>query len=135
MDRLKEHGVMFFTLAGAVKAVLIIAFTGAIAWFMGYVNEKCANGSIISSWIIRAYENKCQNPRKVPKAAVFPQNIQNPKYTPHKNIPPNIHNILEYKQAKSMADTMGFAFAAFFSGGVIISPSPTKYEFSMKFSK
>lgn len=59
------HGVMFFTLAGAVKAVLIIAFTGAIAWFMGYVNEKC------------------QNLRKVPKVAVFPQNIQNPQiYTP-----------------------------------------------------
>ena len=57
MDRLKEHGVMFFTLAGAVKAVLIIAFTGAIAWFMGYVNEKCANGSIIPSWIIHTVSN------------------------------------------------------------------------------
>ncbi len=51
------HGVMFFTLAGAVKAVLIIAFTGAIAWFMGYVNEKCANGSIIPSWIIHTVSN------------------------------------------------------------------------------
>lgn len=57
MDRLKEHGVMFFTLAGAVKAILIIAFTGAIAWFMGYVNEKCANGSIIPSWIIHTVSN------------------------------------------------------------------------------
>lgn len=51
------HGVMFFTLAGAVKAVLIIAFTGVIAWFMGYVNEKCANGSIIPSWIIHTFSN------------------------------------------------------------------------------
>ena len=51
------HGVMFFTLAGVVKAVLIIAFTGAIAWFMGYVNEKCANGSIIPSWIIHTVSN------------------------------------------------------------------------------
>lgn len=51
------HGVMFFSLAGAVKAVLIIAFTGAIAWFMGYVNEKCANGSIIPSWIIHTVSN------------------------------------------------------------------------------
>ena len=51
------HGVMFFTLAGAAKAVLIIAFTGAIAWFMGYVNEKCANGSIIPSWIIHTVSN------------------------------------------------------------------------------
>lgn len=51
------HGVMFFTLVGAAKAVLIIAFTGAIAWFMGYVNEKCANGSIIPSWIIHTVSN------------------------------------------------------------------------------
>lgn len=51
------HGVMFFTLAGVVKAVLIIAFTGAIAWFMGYVNEKCANASIIPSWIIHSVSN------------------------------------------------------------------------------
>ncbi len=51
------HGVMFFTLAGAVKAVLIIVFTGAIAWFMGYVNEKCSNGSIIPSWIIHTVSN------------------------------------------------------------------------------
>ena len=51
------HGVMFYTLAGVVKAVLIIAFTGAIAWFMGYVNEKCANGSIIPSWIIHTVSN------------------------------------------------------------------------------
>lgn len=51
------HGVMFFSLAGAAKAVLIIAFTGAIAWFMGYVNEKCANGSIIPSWIIHTISN------------------------------------------------------------------------------
>lgn len=53
------HGVMFFTLAGVVKAVLIIAFTGAIAWFMGYVNEKCANGSIIPSWIIHTRRFTC----------------------------------------------------------------------------
>ena len=32
------------------KAVFIIFFTSATAWFMGYVNEKKANGSIIPSW-------------------------------------------------------------------------------------
>lgn len=69
------------------------------------------------------------------KLPCFPKIYKTPKYTPHKNIPPNTQNILEYKQAKSMADTMGFAFAAFFSGEVIISPSPPKCEFSMKFSK
>lgn len=51
------HGVMFFPLAGAVKAVLIIVFTGAVAWFMGYVNEKKSNGSIIPSWIIHTVSN------------------------------------------------------------------------------
>lgn len=51
------HGVMFFSLAGAVKAVLIIIFTGVIAWFMGYINEKKADGSIIPSWIIHSISN------------------------------------------------------------------------------
>lgn len=80
---------------------------------------------------LRGYKRKHPYPRKRPKAVVFPQNIH-----PQKNThPPNTQNILEYKQAKSMADTMGFAFAAFFSGEVIISPIPPKCEFSMKFSK
>lgn len=73
---------------------------------------------------LRGYKRKHPYLRKVPKAAVFPQNIQNPIYTPKNIQTPNTQNILEYKQAKSMADTMGFAFAAFFSGEVIISPSP-----------
>ena len=34
------HGVIFFLLVGVIKAILIIAFTGCIAWFMGYINEK-----------------------------------------------------------------------------------------------
>ena len=51
------HGVMFFSLAGVIKAGFIIFFTGAIAWFMGYINEKNANGSIIPSWIIHTISN------------------------------------------------------------------------------
>lgn len=51
------HGVMFFSLVGVVKAILIIVFTGAIAWFMGYVNEKDSNGSIFPSWIIHTISN------------------------------------------------------------------------------
>ena len=51
------HGVMFFTTVGAVKAVIIIAFTGVIGAFMGYVNEKKAGGSIIPSWCIHAIAN------------------------------------------------------------------------------
>ena len=51
------HGVMFFQYVGAVKAVIIILFTGAIGWFMGFVNEKIANGSILPSWGIHAIAN------------------------------------------------------------------------------
>ena len=51
------HGVMFFSQVGAVKAILIIALTGGIGWFMGYINEKKANGSIIPSWCIHACAN------------------------------------------------------------------------------
>lgn len=51
------HGVMFFSLVGVIKAILIIVFTGAVAWFMGYINEKNSNGSIIPSWIIHTISN------------------------------------------------------------------------------
>ena len=51
------HGVMFFSMVGLIKAVLIIFFIGAIAWFMGYINEKKSNGSIIPSWIIHTISN------------------------------------------------------------------------------
>ncbi|MDE7366334.1 MAG: CPBP family intramembrane metalloprotease [Lachnospiraceae bacterium] len=51
------HGVMFFSLTGIVKVVLIIAFTGLIAWCMGYANEKKADGSIIPSWIVHGIAN------------------------------------------------------------------------------
>lgn len=51
------HGAMFFSITGVVKAIIIIVFTAAIAWFMGYINEKNANGSIVPSWIIHAIAN------------------------------------------------------------------------------
>ena len=51
------HAVMFFSLTGILKAALILVLTGTIAWFMGYVNEKKADGSIIPSWIIHAFAN------------------------------------------------------------------------------
>ena len=51
------HGVMFFSLVGAFKAILIVVLTGAIAWFMGYINEKHSNGSIVPSWIIHTIAN------------------------------------------------------------------------------
>lgn len=51
------HGVMFFNSVGAVKAVIIIVFTGAIGFFMGYINEKKAGGSILPSWCIHSAAN------------------------------------------------------------------------------
>lgn len=51
------HAVMFFNLVGMVKAVIILVFTAMIAWAMGYINEKKANGSIIPSWIIHTIAN------------------------------------------------------------------------------
>ena len=51
------HGVMFFSLVGAIKAILILFFTSVIAWLMGYINEKISNGSIIPSWIIHTISN------------------------------------------------------------------------------
>ncbi len=51
------HGAMFCSLISSVKIILIIAFTGFIAWCMGYVNEKKADGSIIPGWIIHGIAN------------------------------------------------------------------------------
>jgi len=51
------HGLLFFPLAGAAKALMITAFTGALAFAMGCINEKMANGSIVPSWAIHAAAN------------------------------------------------------------------------------
>lgn len=51
------HGAMFIKHVGLVNGVLITCFTMAIAWCMGYVNEKKADGSILPSWGIHAVAN------------------------------------------------------------------------------
>lgn len=51
------HGAMFLSAIGIVKAIVLVLFTGAFAYFMGYINEKKAGGSIIPSWIIHALSN------------------------------------------------------------------------------
>ncbi len=51
------HGIMFFGLTGRLKAVMLIMFTGTVAFAMGYINEKKANSSIIPSWAIHALSN------------------------------------------------------------------------------
>ena len=51
------HGAMSFMLTDIPRAILIIGFTGGIAWCMGYVNEQKADGSILPSWCIHAIAN------------------------------------------------------------------------------
>ena len=51
------HGALFLGTAGVGKTVLLVLFTAAIAWFMGYINEQKADGSILPSWIIHAVSN------------------------------------------------------------------------------
>ncbi len=51
------HGILFFSVVGALKAILIILFTATIGWFMGYTNEKKAEGSILPSWCIHSIAN------------------------------------------------------------------------------
>lgn len=51
------HGAMFFSVISIVKVVLIIGFTGLIAWCMGYTNEKKGGGSIVPSWIVHGMAN------------------------------------------------------------------------------
>lgn len=51
------HGVMFFAFTDVIKAILIIVFTGGIAYCIGYVNEKKSEGSILPGWCIHAIAN------------------------------------------------------------------------------
>ena len=51
------HSVGFFSQVDFVTAVLVFCFTGGIAFVMGYINEKKADGSIIPSWTIHTVTN------------------------------------------------------------------------------
>ncbi len=51
------HAWMFYAVVGTGKAVLIMIFTGAVAWMLGYVNEMKADGSILPGWAIHAVSN------------------------------------------------------------------------------
>ena len=51
------HAVGFLNQVGFLTAVLVLCFTGGIAFVMGYINEKKAGGSIIPSWTIHAITN------------------------------------------------------------------------------
>lgn len=51
------HAVGFFGQVGLLTAVPVFCFTGGIAFVMGYINEKKADGSIIPSWTIHTVTN------------------------------------------------------------------------------
>ena len=51
------HGVLFASVVSLEVTFFIIFFTGAIAAYLGFVNEKKAGGSILTSWIIHALAN------------------------------------------------------------------------------
>mgnify|MGYP000950306659 CR=1 FL=1 len=51
------HGLMFITILSWHQTLLIILCTGGIAAYMGFVNEKKSDGSILASWIIHALAN------------------------------------------------------------------------------
>ena len=51
------HGVLFASVVSLEVIFFIIFFTGAIAAYLGFVNEKKAGGSILTSWIIHALAN------------------------------------------------------------------------------
>lgn len=51
------HGVIFFSFVTPIMTIIIIAFTGFIGFFMGYINEIKGSGSILPSWIIHGLSN------------------------------------------------------------------------------
>ena len=50
------HGATMIPTLGIAIPLLVIALTGSLGWFMGYVNEK-ASGSIIPSWCLHGVAN------------------------------------------------------------------------------
>ena len=53
------HGVplLFMTGMSVVQAAVITLFTGLAGWYMGYMNEKHAQGSIFPSWTVHMLSN------------------------------------------------------------------------------
>ena len=51
------HGVLFASVVSLEVTFFIVFFTGAIAAYLGFVNEKKAGGSIIPSWLMHATAN------------------------------------------------------------------------------
>ncbi|NLV74868.1 MAG: CPBP family intramembrane metalloprotease, partial [Chloroflexi bacterium] len=46
------HAVLMYRMIGAVKAGVIMLYTGTIGWMIGYLNEREAEGSILPGWLL-----------------------------------------------------------------------------------
>ncbi|TYQ15435.1 UNVERIFIED_CONTAM: CAAX prenyl protease-like protein [Acetivibrio alkalicellulosi] len=53
------HGIMFLSLVGPFRSIIIIIFTGVLGSLMGWINEKQSGGSIVSSWLLHGGANIC----------------------------------------------------------------------------
>lgn len=51
------HGLMSITILSWHQTLLIILCTGGFAAYLGFVNEKKSDGSILASWIMHALAN------------------------------------------------------------------------------
>jgi len=51
------HGVLLMNAVPISTIALVVCFTATAGWFLGYVNEKLGNGSIIPSWIVHSLTN------------------------------------------------------------------------------
>ena len=51
------HGILFFSVVGILKSIIITLFTGMIGWIIGYINERKAGGSILLGWGMHAFFN------------------------------------------------------------------------------
>ncbi len=51
------HGFIFYGVTGLQGAAIITLIIAVDGWFMGYLNEKLASGSIVPSWIVHGLSN------------------------------------------------------------------------------
>ena len=51
------HGVLIYNHTTVGAALLISLVTGAVGYYLGYLNERIGNGSIVPSWIAHGFGN------------------------------------------------------------------------------
>jgi len=51
------HAVLFFGAITTPLLVMVLAFTTAVGWLLGYLNERVGNGSILPGWALHSLAN------------------------------------------------------------------------------